>query len=358
MDDFDIPDLGHSVPLAPARRLLTNLAVAAVTVLVLLGAVEIGLRASGYAFKLYPETIEFGAPDPVMMETGFVEDRDLFWVTPDYADKLARYRAERPRLLLLGDSVTDLGTYDQALAQRLAGASQAGASPSATDDSPGGGSLSYGNLGVAGWSSHQGRAQLERDVLSLAPEVVTIYFGWNDHWIGFGVTDAQVAALKQGTIGNTGQGLRLMQLVTQARLALSGREAAYPKRVPLTAFGDNLRHMVTAAVEQGITPMLITAVSSHVEGNEPAYLGERWLNEISELVPLHRAYVEAVREVAASEGVPLCDAAAAFDALPTTEKSGLMMADGIHFTEDGDRWLADVLAGCLKQAGLLGRVLR
>lgn len=353
MDDFDFPIPADAVPAGPGRPLLANLAVAWVTLMVLLLAVEVGLRVSGYSFKLYPETIEFGAPDPVMMETGFVEDRDLFWVTPDYAEKLGRYRTERPRLLFLGDSVTDLGAYDQALAQRL----DASDDP-ASNRPAAGGTLSFGNLGVAGWSSHQGRAQLERDVLLLGPEVVTIYFGWNDHWIGFGVTDAQVAALKQDAIGNSGQGLRLMQLVTQARLALSGRDATYPKRVPLEAFGDNLRAMVAAAVEHGITPMLITAASDHVAGEEPAYLGERWLNDLSELVPLHRAYVDTVRAIAASAGVPLCDAAAAFEGLPPEGREGIMMADGIHFTDAGDRWLAKVLAGCLEQAGLLDRVLR
>jgi lysophospholipase L1-like esterase len=339
---------------APARSLLANLAVLMVTVLVLLVAVEVGLRVSGYSFKLYPETIEFGAPDPVMMETGFVEDRDLFWVTPDYAEKLARYRTERPKLLFLGDSVTDLGAYDQALATRLSVPGDTALGDTVRDQ----GTLSFGNLGVAGWSTHQGRAQLERDVVALAPGVVTLYFGWNDHWIGFGVTDAQVAALKQGALGQTGQGLRVMQLLTQARLALSGRAVAYPKRVPLEAFRDNLRSMVATAQDHGITPMLITAASNHTEGEEPAYLGERWLNDVTELVPLHRAYVDAVRAAAAAADVPLCDAAASFEALPPDERTALMMADGIHFTDLGDRWLATVLAGCLQEAGLLARVLR
>jgi hypothetical protein len=42
-------------------------------------------------------------------------------------------------------------------------------------------------LAVGGWASEQGLRQFRRDVLPLHPRVVmTIYYGWNDHWIAFG----------------------------------------------------------------------------------------------------------------------------------------------------------------------------
>lgn len=325
------------------RRWLANLGVLSITLLVLLAVVEVGLRLTDYSFRLYPETIEFGAPDPVMLETGFIEDPEVFWVTPDYAEKLDAYRRSKPRLIFLGDSVTDLGHYDQALEARLRTRT--------------GRSLSYGNLGTAGWSSYQGRAQMMRDVVPLAPAAVTLYFGWNDHWIGFGVEDEQVAAIKRGATGGALQALRLVQLVTQARLALAGREAAYPNRVPLADFRSNLESMVGAAREAGIVPFLITAASNHQVGQEPAYLEARWLRDLADLVPMHNAYVEAVREVASKTGAPLCDAAAAFEALEKGEGDPLMMADGIHLTEAGDQWLAGLLEACLEDHDLLEQVL-
>lgn len=332
-------------PLTRSRQhpLVLNLALLALTLVVLAVAVELGLRISGYHFRLYPETIEFGAPDPVMLESGFVSDRDLFWVTKDYQAKLARYRRERPRLIFLGDSVTDLGHYDQALAERLAART--------------GRRLSYGNLGVAGWSSYQGRQQLARDVVPLAPAVVSLAFGWNDHWIGFGVTDQQVAAIHHGATGGALEALRTVQLFTQARLALAGRRGAFPNRVPIADFRANLRAMVETARAHGMVPMLVTAASNHVPGHEPAYLGDRWLRDLHELVPLHRAYVAAVRSTASSTGAALCDAAARFEALAASDRDRRMMADGIHPNAAGDAWLAAVLETCLSDHGLLERVL-
>ncbi|MCG8461841.1 MAG: hypothetical protein MI919_36625, partial [Holophagales bacterium] len=153
----------------------SNLALSAISILVLLLVVEIALRITGFSFVLYPEDIEFGRPDPVMLEKAFLPDDDLFWVTRDYPAELTRLEQLRPPLLLLGDSCTHLGQWDDYLAELAR--NRFGQAPS------------WGNLAVAGWSSHQGRAQMVRDVPALEPAVITLYFGWNDHWIGFGVDD-------------------------------------------------------------------------------------------------------------------------------------------------------------------------
>jgi len=324
------------------RRLAINLALLLATLVLLLGIFEVTLRLTGFSFVLYPEEIEFGMPDPVVLETGFRPDRDLFWVTPDYAEKLERLRREPPAIVFMGDSCTQFGRYPEMLVELLAERR--------------GLEVEGGNLGVAGWSSHQGRRQLERDVLSLEPEVVTIYYGWNDHWIGFGIEDKNVARV--GAISSSRWGrFRLAQLVSKAILAWATRETAWPNRVSLEDFRANLRTMAEAAVEEGVRPVLITAALSHVEGEEPAYLTERWLRERSELVPLHRSYVEAVREIAGDvRGAVLCDAAAELGELPREELETLFLADGIHLTPAGDRRLAELLFSCFEDAGLLAEL--
>ncbi len=324
------------------RTLAVNLGLALVSVLLLAAVVELGLRLTGFSYVLYPGDIEFGKPDPQLLEVGFLEDRDLFWVTRDYPDKLERLRAERPALVLMGDSCTHLGRYDDELAQLLARRR--------------GAALSYGNLGVAGWSSFQGRRQLERDVVELEPAVVTVYYGWNDHWIGFGIEDKNVALVKRVFAGPWSRS-RLVQLATQAVVALGARETAYPNRVSLEDFEHNLRAMVELARARGIRPVLVTAATSHAEGAEPEELALRWLRDLSELVPLHARYVDAVRRVAAEEEAVLCDAAARAEALPRDERERLFMRDGIHLTADGDRWLAEVLYDCLEREGLLDLVV-
>lgn len=323
----------------PAVQIAINLGLAVVTLTVLTGATELALRVQGFRFVLYPEQIEFGNPDPVTLKSGFRPDDDLFWVTPAYFEKLGRLTRERPRLLFLGDSCTQFGQYDQELAKLFSTLR--------------GTQLSRGNLGVAGWTSYQGRRQLERDAVPLAPTVVTIFYGWNDHWIGFGVEDKNIARIKK-VFSSTWSRLRLVQLTTKAVLALSTHETPWPNRVSRSDFKDNLRAMVDLAGTNGIRPILVTAPSAHVEGAEPDYLTDRWLRERSELVPLHQSYVEAVREVARErpEAI-LCDAAADFAELPQSERAEHFMADGIHFTPRGDQRLALRLYRCLADAGLL-----
>ena len=331
-------------PRRPPRRgiaLAQNLGLLVATVVGFGLILELTLRLSGFTFVLYPEDIEFGRPDPVLLEKAFLEDDDLFWVTRDYPDKLARLAEERPPWILLGDSCTHLGRYDEAVARWVA--ERRGVPPR------------FGNLGVAGWSSAQGRRQLERDVVPLAPEVVTIYYGWNDHWIGFGIEDKTIAQLKR-VFSSRWSGLRSVQLVSKAVVAWGARDTAYPNRVSLEDFRDNHRQMVRTARAAGIEPVLITAATSHRQGEEPEHLTQRWLRELSDLVPLHQSYVEALRQVAAEEGAVLCDPAAELDGLPREEQRRLFLDDGIHFTPEGDARLGEIIGRCLDDAGLLDRV--
>lgn len=316
----------------PLTKLAANLGLAAATVAVLLLAVELGLRLTGFSYVLYPEEIEFGNPDPVLLKTGFREDDDLFWVTKDYPEKLARLRRERPEIVFMGDSCTQFGTYDRELARLVAERR--------------GKELRWGNVAVAGWTSYQGLRQLERDVLPLAPRVVTFYYGWNDHWIGFGIEDVTVSRIKR-IFSSRWSGLRLVQLATKAMVALGTRRTAYPNRVSLGDFRSNLSRMVEMSDAAGIRPVLITAPTSIREGEEPEYLAARWLRELSDLVPLHRAYADAVREVAAAEDADLCDLERRFAELPRAELVESFMADGIHFTEAGSRRAAGFLYDCL-----------
>lgn len=320
------------------QKLAANFALLVGTVLLLLVVFELSLRLTGFSFVLYPQDIEFGRPDPVMIESGFLEDDDVFWVTRDYPQKLTQLATEPPQWVFLGDSCTHLGHYDEALARRFEGRT--------------GQPLSYANLAVAGWSSYQGRQQLLRDVVPLAPKVVSFYFGWNDHWIGFGIEDKNVGRVKQIFSSRWSQ-LRLTQLVTQAVVAWGARETAYPNRVAPQDFSDNLRAMVQASRQAGIHPVLITAGTSHRIGAEPSHLTQRWLRNLDDLVPLHQEYVDRVRQVAAEGHAILCDAAQEFAGLPTDELSEIFMQDGIHLTARGDERLAEILERCVVEAGLL-----
>ena len=320
------------------RPALTNLGVLVATVAFLLAVFEVGLRLVGFSYVLYPEEIEFGAPDPVLLKSHFLEDDELFWVTQDYQEELAELRRHRPEIVFMGDSCTQFGTYDRELASLV--------------ESRLGRPLAYGNLGVGGWTSHQGLRQLERDVLSLSPRVVTIYFGWNDHWIGFGIEDKGVSRIKE-VFSSRWSGFRTVQLAIKARVAYGGWRATYPNRVSLADFRSNLARMTQLALAAGIRPVLVTAPTSSREGEEPEYLASRWLRELSDLMPLHNAYVEAVRETARQHGAALCDLERRFAELPRSELVAAFMSDGIHFTPEGSRLAAAFFFECLERDGLL-----
>jgi hypothetical protein len=106
--------------------------------------------------------------------------------------------------------------------------------------------------------------------------------------------------------------------------------------------------MVRLARSAGSVPLLVTAPSSHRPGAEPVELSPRWIEDLSRLVPLHRQYVEIVREVAGREAAPLCDLASRFASLSDAERDRCFMSDGIHLTLRGDRHAAAWLLDCMQ----------
>lgn len=325
-------------PTTSRKGLVANLLLLVGTLVFFALVVELALRVAGFEFVLRPQDIQFGRPEPVLLKVAFREDDDLFWVQRDYPEKIARLHQEKPTLVLLGDSCTALGRWDDALAalhqQRL------------------GQPLSFGNLAVAGWSTYQGRRQLERDVPPMTPRVITAYFGWNDHWVGFGIEDKNVARVKR-IFSSRYSGSRLVQLFTKAHLAWRTRDTALPNRVSLEDFTANFKAMAASAQELGARFVVITAPSNHEVGREPEELEARWLRDRSELVPLHQAYTQAAREAAKTSGALLCDLAADFATRPAEEKARLFMNDGIHFQPAGDAEIAAGVYSCLEKENLL-----
>ena len=204
-------------------------------------------------------------------------------------------------------------------------------------------------LAVAGWSSYQGLRQLERDVLPASPKIATFYFGWNDHWVGFGVEDKEISGIRVSGVPGLAS-LRTAQLFFKGLIAWrSSRRGEKPNRVSAVDFRTNLRAMVRLSRQQGVIPVLITAPTSIEVGREPEYLTDRWTRDLREVVPIHLLYSDIVRQVALEEGAMLCDVARAFEALPSEERRQVYMKrDGIHPTRRGDRLIAETLVNCLE----------
>ncbi|NDC38856.1 MAG: hypothetical protein EBZ48_12530 [Proteobacteria bacterium] len=322
----------------PSRWLGVVIGLISLLATILIG--ELALRASGFSYRLYPEKIEFGWPHPTAMQDYYQPDQDLLWVPKDYPAKVAALRSDPPDLLFLGDSCTEFGTYEQFFPLH---AKAVGLPPIRAE-----------KLGVGGWSSFQGLQQLRRDVTTIRPKVVTIYYGWNDHWIGFGIQDKEIARLRSPLFALLERS-RFAQLITKATLAREVGAKSVPLRVSLPDFQENLRAMVKVARSSDIIPVFLTAPSSHRVGKEPEYLRRRHLKDLRQLVPLHRQYVDAVRQVAAETNTPLCDLFADFEGFSEERLETYFYPDGIHLTKEpgqGYDTLAELLARCLKDRGI------
>lgn len=319
----------------PAPRwpvaLAAGLIVTVLAVTAALGVAELALRAVHFRFRAIPE-VQFGWPQPQVIQNEFQRDPDLIWVTRDYRDRLAR--ARHASVIFMGDSCVEFSDYPRMVLSRLA----------ARDPSLGTGE----KIAVPGWSTEQGRAQMTRDVAPLRPRVIAIEFGWNDHWDALGAADDQVHPGR--VTAWAADHLRVYQAWRKAKLGLEARRTADPpRRVSLERYRDNLTAMVHAGQRTGARVVLVTAPSGHEPGHEPGYLRARHLRRLDTLVPLHRSYVEATRQVAAGTGATLCDAAAQASSAGL-DRGRYFRSDGIHFTEAGDAFMADVVSACIAQA--------
>lgn len=312
---------------------------------------EIALRLAGTEYALYPTKIQFGWPTPTVLRSRYTVDRHLLWVPNGYSAKVAAWKGRQPTIVFLGDSCTQNGEYPEFLASIMRGRSTKR-------------DFNYVEVGAMGWSFYQGLRQLERDVVLMRPRIVTISYGWNDHWMNQGLEDKVVGEMYRKhppLLLELSSDMRMAALFSQLILAfefsITERHSRGPERVSLSDFSANLRQMVHIARDNGIIPILLTAPSSHRKGKEPRYLAPRWLNDLSDLIPLHQQYVQAVRDVAAQYHAPLIDLYAQFNRLPKEEQDESFEKDGIHLKREGDEKIAEMIYLYLVQAGLLGRIM-
>jgi len=190
------------------------------------------------------------------------------------------------------------------------------------------------NAGVPGYSSLQGRRYLD-ELWKFQPDCVTIMFGRNDQRRlrdeGGTLPDSQVPVLPEW-VNLLRRGLGQSQLFGLLRSLLTERQL-HPDEVPQQTPADqarvnpaefrvNLSEMITAARQNGSDAVLLT--SARIRAPLPNY------NEV-------------VREVAASTGAPLADAAAEFEQIGIPA----LVVDDCHPNERGARLIAEILATVL-----------
>jgi lysophospholipase L1-like esterase len=313
---------------------------------------ELGLRLADFR---YESGIQFGFPRPSQF-VHYRPDAKLFWrLGPDHpqANSLGFPGRElitpKPsgtyRIVFLGDSVTHQG-YPDYVEQML--------NSHRSHDNRHYESVT---LAVAGYSSHQGRVLAELYGTSSEPDLVVVYFGWNDHWLAFGeIDDEKQIEVSKGRLRSiwdkTYSASRLLQASTWIGAKLSGhREIRIDQvRVPPSRYRANLQRILEVFQERGVPVLFITAATSQYRfGMHRALVDLGQVKDAKTGIRLHSEYNDIVREVSQQPGAFLLDLESEFRNLPDNDLQAIFLNDRIHLTKVGLSVIADRITGFIER---------
>lgn len=312
--------------------ILKKLSLSLGALLATLVVAEIVLRVGG--FGVVTPQMSFGMHAEIALDRGyFLPDPTLFWkVRPDLNPAFEREarilspdrpippHGKRTRVLILGDSCSRVagdGLPYSALLERDLGA----------------GRWEVLNASVPGYTSYQGLRWLRSQLLDAHPDVVVVYFGWNEHWRTTGKTDREYARSRE-------------TLYPRVLTGLQGRHHPPPFRVSRREYRDNLEQIIDLVRGQGGRVALIAGPYRFSPGVQAQYVKDHYLVDGDDVRKLHRSYLDVVRGFSGRPDVSVIEADAVFRALGGNLP--LLRADGIHFTAAGHRAMAALLAEFLR----------
>jgi lysophospholipase L1-like esterase len=191
------------------------------------------------------------------------------------------------------------------------------------------------NAGVPGETAPKGYARFDRDVAAAGPQLVLIAFGLNDcyparngidRWlegdVPSGVRRSFLVRAGAARAARFGRRLGLRPVRERTSQAATRTPEAAP-RTSQSGFADALQALVDRAGVLGIRSALSTMTplaQSDVEG-------------VAVRAAIYPAYNEAIRLVAARNGLPVVELAAG-------EPPRAILPDGFHLTAAGQAWVA------------------
>lgn len=306
------------------KKLTLSLA-SLVAALVLAEAV---LRIGG--FGVVTPQMSFGMHAEIALDRGyFLPDPTLFWkVRPDLNPAFEREarilspdrpippHGPRKRVLILGDSCSRVagdGLPYSALLEHDLGSAR----------------WEVLNASVPGYTSFQGLRWLRSQLLDAHPDIVVVYFGWNEHWRTTGKTDREYARSRE-------------TFYPRVLTVLQGHHHPPPFRVSTGEYRDNLEQIIDLVRGRGGRVVLIVGPYRFAPGVEAQYVKDHYLVAGDDVRALHRKYLDVVRSFSGRKDVSVIEADALFRALGANPP--LLRADGIHFTTAGHEAMATLLA--------------
>jgi lysophospholipase L1-like esterase len=294
-------------------------AYALLTLALVFAAGELILRAFGYRGD--PRVVDFrfqitgdliGEPDPVR-----------FWRLPNVAP---HFQGAAPRIICLADSVTVM-EHGRGWPELLPDALRAAgyAKPAQVF-----------NAGVPEYTSYQGLRYFETELLATRPNIVTVEFGWNDHWPSPVNRPDSAVQVPRPTVFALHQHLIRLRLYRLLRTAILPAPNPKVLRVPPDDYRQNLRRIAELVRGQGGQMILLTAP---------------YLDNPFGWVALHRTYIDATRQAAGELQAPLVDLADVF-----LHRRDLFLDprnDQCHFNKSGAEIVAQAVAAVIVQKGWL-----
>lgn len=319
-------------------------------------ACEQMLKVLDFEAKTPPIIIK-GEDNQAVGQYGMIRDPVLVWkFSPNgefKAWKINRFGfkdrpilKEKPpgtvRVINFGDSCTADGgpPYSGCLHQLL------------RDNPPGGHSWDAFNMGVYGYSSVQGLRYYNLVGREFDPDIVTLYFGWNDHWISGYRPDSHNLGLKMdklsGKIAQRFLDKRIGQLAfrflspKESSMSIKMQDGDYPGdieqylRVPQDEFRYTMGVFIDQVRADGALPIVITPPNGPSYSMALVHNGQA--ESLEQLAQTHKNYTEIIRAVAAEKNCALLDLATIMSG---EEDYDLFNKDGIHLTQKGLWRIAD-----------------
>lgn len=197
------------------------------------------------------------------------------------------------------------------------------------------------NNAVHGYTVMQGRRLYKKTTRHLDPDIVTICYGWNDHW-QYSCTDrVRMASRKSTMLERLHHGVqqkRLFQLIDSLVPKPQEEPALRQLRVPPMQYEQSLTSLVRDIQADGRMPVLMTA--PRAESLHSSIVNQQNV-PIEQIYARHDSYVTLTRKVAQQEQVPLIDLAAIVNNDP--DRSSYFLQDGIHFNERGRPFIAQCI---------------
>lgn len=219
------------------------------------------------------------------------------------------------------------------------------------------------NAGVEGYRSDRALVHLQRDVMPLQPDLVTVFIGWNDLYQTDPSVESDQLSLRGSplaellTVSDAAQTFRRLYFLRfQSRRAQTDPAAdTLPPDYQPVGYGERLRAIIDTARAGGARVAIFTWPTILSDTMAPEAVAKAhyppYTTSLAELRALYDRYQRTLRRVAAEEQTPIVDNAAIF---PNDRKAALFV-DTAHFTCEGQAMVARNVAEALRGELGVGR---